>query len=202
MPCLTSPHATAAAWAPRKKGTQIRIIAGMARGRRLVTPKGLSTRPTRERVRESLFSILQGRVEGARVLDLFAGSGALGLEALSRGARLAVFVERSPQAIAALRENLAHLGVAGGTILAEDVMGFITRSHGPAGFDLVFADPPYAGGGGRRLLDEGRWEHLLAPHGMLVLESEEEMAPGGSLERTDVRHYGRTYINFFRRRQD
>ncbi len=136
------------------------------------------------------------------MLDLFAGSGALGLEALSRGARLAVFVERSPAALAALSTNLAHVGVAGGTILAEDVMGFITRSHAPTGFDIVFADPPYAGGGARRLLDEGRWERLLTPQGVLVLESEEELAPAGVLERTDIRRYGRTYISFFRRRQD
>lgn len=180
----------------------IRVIAGAARGRRLVTPKGLSTRPTRDRIRESLFSILAPRLAGARVLDLFAGSGALGLEALSRGAREACFVERSPAALAAIRENVARVGVAGGTILAEDALAFVARADGPCAFDIVFADPPYAGGTGRRLLDCGRWDRLLADGGILVLESEDELVPPAGLELADARRYGRTYLNFYRRRQD
>jgi 16S rRNA (guanine966-N2)-methyltransferase len=117
----------------------VRVVAGEFKGRRLHSPRGARTRPTADRVREALFSML-GDVSGARVLDLYAGSGALGIEALSRGAESAVFVERDQQALAALRRNLEAVG-ADADVRRQDVMRFLARPEGT--FDLVFCDPPY-----------------------------------------------------------
>jgi 16S rRNA (guanine966-N2)-methyltransferase len=117
----------------------LRIVAGQFKGRRLATPRGTRTRPTADRVREALFSML-GHVAGARVLDLYAGSGALAIEALSRGAGSAVFVERDPPAVAAIERNLAAIGVEA-VVVRQDVMRYLPRADGP--FELVFCDPPY-----------------------------------------------------------
>jgi 16S rRNA (guanine966-N2)-methyltransferase len=117
----------------------VRIVAGEFRGRPLTAPRGVRTRPTADRVREALFSML-GDVTGARVLDLYAGSGALGIEALSRGAESAVFVERDPRAVAAIERNLESLGLEE-EVLRQDVGRFLRRGSGT--FDLVFCDPPY-----------------------------------------------------------
>jgi 16S rRNA (guanine966-N2)-methyltransferase len=117
----------------------LRVVAGTFKGRRLSAPRGTRTRPTADRVREALFSML-GDVGGARVLDLYAGSGALGIEALSRGAEGVVFVERDAQALAAIERNLAAVGVEA-TVVRQDVMRFLARADGA--FDLVFCDPPY-----------------------------------------------------------
>jgi 16S rRNA (guanine966-N2)-methyltransferase len=117
----------------------VRVVAGEFKGRRLHAPRGSRTRPTADRVREALFSML-GDVTGARVLDLYAGSGALGIEALSRGAESAVFVERDQQALAALRRNLDAVG-AHADVRRQDVLRFLARPEGK--FDLVFCDPPY-----------------------------------------------------------
>ena len=117
----------------------MRVVAGTFKGRRLAAPRGTRTRPTADRVREALFSML-GDVGDARVLDLYAGSGALGIEALSRGAASAVFVERDAQALAAIERNLAAVGVEA-TVVRQDVLRFLARADGA--FDLVFCDPPY-----------------------------------------------------------
>jgi len=117
----------------------VRVVAGEFRGRRLAAPRGAGTRPTADRVREALFSML-GDVSGARVLDLYAGSGALGIEALSRGAESSVFVERDPRAVAAIRRNLDSLGLDQ-EVLKQDTVRFLRRGSGT--FDLVFCDPPY-----------------------------------------------------------
>jgi 16S rRNA (guanine966-N2)-methyltransferase len=117
----------------------VRVVAGDFKGRRLVAPRGAGTRPTADRVREALFSML-GDVSGARVLDLYAGSGALGIEALSRGAESAVFVERDRGALAALTRNLGAVG-ARADVRRQDVVRFLARPEGT--FDLVFCDPPY-----------------------------------------------------------
>jgi 16S rRNA (guanine966-N2)-methyltransferase len=120
----------------------VRIVAGRYKGRRLRMPRGAPTRPTADRVREALFSML-GDVSGARVLDLYAGSGALGIEALSRGADSALFVERDPRAAAAIRANIDAVG-ANGEVRRQDVLGFLASDHRP--FDLVLCDPPYDSG--------------------------------------------------------
>ena len=117
----------------------MRVVAGEFKGRRLHAPRGARTRPTADRVREALFSML-GEVSGARVLDLYAGSGALGIEALSRGAGSATFVERDRRALAALRRNLEAVG-ADAQVISRDAERFLARPEGT--FDLVFCDPPY-----------------------------------------------------------
>jgi 16S rRNA (guanine966-N2)-methyltransferase len=117
----------------------VRVVAGEFKGRRLVAPRGRHTRPTADKVREAIFSIL-GDVSGLRVLDLFAGSGALGIEAISRGADETVFVERDPRAIAAIRRNL-HAVHARAALIEGDALVFVKQEQRP--YDLVFVDPPY-----------------------------------------------------------
>ena len=119
----------------------LRVVAGVHGGRRIRAPAGGATRPTADRVREALFSML-GDVSELRVLDLFAGSGALGIEALSRGAAEAVFVDRGPRSVAAIHANLALLGLEA-AVHSRDVLAFLADAGGVAGFDLVLCDPPY-----------------------------------------------------------
>jgi 16S rRNA (guanine966-N2)-methyltransferase len=121
-----------------------RIIAGVARGRRLQVPAGVATRPTADRAREGLFSSLQSLLdlEGARVLDLYAGTGALGLEALSRGAGTATMVEDDPSAVAAIRANVDALGLPGAFVVAQKTETFLANPPEPR-YDLVLLDPPY-----------------------------------------------------------
>jgi 16S rRNA (guanine(966)-N(2))-methyltransferase RsmD len=122
----------------------MRIIAGSLRSRTLQAPPGLATRPTSDRLRETLFNVLAPRIQGAVFLDLYAGSGAVGIEALSRGAAQAAFVERAPAALSVLRANLAKLGVTEGfRIHTSSVGAWLRKSCGEAKFDLVFLDPPY-----------------------------------------------------------
>lgn len=124
-----------------------RIIAGAARGRRLTIPTGGGTRPTADRVREALFSTLEalhGRLVGSRILDLYAGSGAVGLEALSRGAVHATFVECAPPAVRALRANVATLGLPGAVVLPKRVEGLPGLPAPTPAYDVVYVDPPYA----------------------------------------------------------
>jgi 16S rRNA (guanine966-N2)-methyltransferase len=120
----------------------MRVVAGEFKGRRLHAPRGAGTRPTADKVREALFSML-GDVSGARVLDLYAGSGALGIEALSRGAESAVFVERDGKALAALRRNLEAVDAVA-EVRRQDVIRFLSHPEGT--FDLVLCDPPYDDG--------------------------------------------------------
>jgi len=129
----------------------MRIIAGRFRSRTLEAPAGLGTRPTSDRLRETLFNVLAPRIEGARFLDLFAGSGAVGLEALSRGAASVEFVERAPAALIVLKKNLAPLGIEQGFRIHGAAVGAVLRKMKPAtsnpdaAFDVVFLDPPYDG---------------------------------------------------------
>lgn len=131
----------------------MRIIAGRWKGRRLEAPAGRSTRPTADRVREAWMSALGERVQGARVLDLFAGSGALGLEALSRGAREVVLVERGSRALRALRNNLRILGAEEAcAVVRRDALAYVATLE-PGAFDLALADPPYGKGYAGELLE-------------------------------------------------
>jgi 16S rRNA (guanine966-N2)-methyltransferase len=120
----------------------VRVVAGELRGRRLAVPAGGKTRPTADRVREALFSIL-GDVSGLRVLDLFAGSGALAIEALSRGASQAVLVESDRAAQAAIERNLADLDVEGARLVRRDALAWLASTDADGPYDLVFCDPPY-----------------------------------------------------------
>ena len=122
----------------------MRVIAGTARGRPLVAPRGMATRPISDRVKETLFAILADRVLDARVLDLYAGSGAVGIEALSRGAAHCVFVEQDRRALAAIRENLERAGVGeGGSVHGQDVLAYLASPSSDQ-FSLAILDPPYA----------------------------------------------------------
>ncbi len=122
----------------------MRIIAGTLRSRRLEAPAGLATRPTSDRLRETLFNVLAPRIDGAAFLDLYAGSGAVGLEALSRGAARVDFVERAPAALEILRANVSRLGITDGyRVHAGSVRTVLDRIAKSAAFDLVFLDPPY-----------------------------------------------------------
>ncbi|HEV2322387.1 MAG TPA: 16S rRNA (guanine(966)-N(2))-methyltransferase RsmD [Terracidiphilus sp.] len=124
----------------------MRVIAGRFRSRRLAAPAGEATRPTSDRLRETLFNVLAARIEGSAWLDLYAGSGAVGIEALSRGAARVTFVERAPAALTILRGNVANLGLGAGVrIHAGAVSAFLRRGYAgsPPAFDLIFLDPPY-----------------------------------------------------------
>ncbi len=154
----------------------MRVIAGEAKGRRLVAPAGTTTRPATDRLRESVFGTLGERLVGARVLDLFAGSGALGIEALSRGAAHATFVERDAAALAALRRNLEVTGFADrGTIARGEVAAFLRVSQET--FDVVFCDPPYADAEQLAILLAGP-ELRRVTRGLLVVRSLRKRAPG------------------------
>ncbi len=172
----------------------MRIIAGAHGGRRLRAPKGRTTRPTADRVREALFSILGDRTRGAAVLDLFAGSGALGIEALSRGATSAVFVDDDPAALGALRANLE--GLDGGEVVRRDARAFLrTACEGGRQYDLIFLDPPYRHGPqlGSELSEAVA--AVLAPGGLAISESDRRAPldlPGFAVH--DERRYGDTLI--------
>jgi 16S rRNA (guanine966-N2)-methyltransferase len=120
----------------------VRVIAGSAKGRRLIGPDTRETRPLTDRAREAVFSALAGVVRDAAVLDLYAGSGSIGIEALSRGARRAVFVEKGREALAALRQNLAAMGFGNVTVIGQEVGEFLRTANEQ--FDLIFFDPPWA----------------------------------------------------------
>jgi 16S rRNA (guanine966-N2)-methyltransferase len=177
----------------------IRVIAGGLKGRRLATPGWDGLRPTSDKLRETLFNILAGRVSGARVLDGYAGTGAVGIEAISRGAAHVVFVERDARAARLVAENLARCGVADGyAIIRAD----ITRMSHPGGerpFDLVLLDPPYADPGFEACL--ARAADWVAADGMLVLEhARRRVSPptAGGLVRARVVHSGDSALSFYR----
>jgi 16S rRNA (guanine(966)-N(2))-methyltransferase RsmD len=178
----------------------MRVIAGRFGGRRLADAPGVGVRPTADRVREALFSSL-GDLEGARVLDLYAGTGALGIEALSRGASAAVFVERSRAALAVLRSNLEALELnvrSGPAQVIRGDAGAVLRRLARAGerFDLVLLDPPYASGEAPRALEGLVEGGLLAHDAEVVLEASRRhpVTPVAGLVLRDQRRYGDTLI--------
>ena len=172
----------------------MRVIAGRWGGRRLQAPPGDATRPTSDRVREALFSVLGTRVDGAHVLDLFAGSGALGIEALSRGAAAATFVDSAPAAIRALKANLDALG-ADAEVRRADVRRFLGGASAAARYyDLVFLDPPYrlaARMGGRLSV---QLPPVLSARATVVTESDRRDPLDLELPLSDERRYGDTLI--------
>ncbi len=180
----------------------MRIIAGEARGRSIAAPKGMDTRPTLDRVRESLFSILTQKISGAHILDLFAGSGALGLEGLSRGAADAVFVDHGRLAQAAVQRNLETLGLRERAELlkCDWKRALLELSAKRVRFDLVFLDPPY------RFLDISTvffalWkEGLVMEDGLIIYEHDaRSQIPANDWRIVDDRRYGDTSITFFSR---
>ena len=169
----------------------MRIVAGEWRGRRIKAPAGNAVRPTADRVREAWMSIVQHHLPGASVLDLFAGSGALGLEALSRGAASALFVEIAPASLRALSENIETLGAGdAATVRRADALRFV-ETLGPHAFDVAFADPPSGHGAAMRVAE--RWQ--ATPFARLIgieHRSGETMPPGGH-----ARRYGSTVVTFY-----
>jgi 16S rRNA (guanine(966)-N(2))-methyltransferase RsmD len=179
----------------------MRIIAGAFKGRRLAPVKG-RIRPTAAKVREAVFSILGPAVDGVRVLDLFAGTGALGIEALSRGAAAAVFVEDHPESLKVLRRNLADLGLVDRTTVWALPVAMALKKVADRGenFGLAFLDPPYGGGMAVAALGALAAFDLLAPGARVVVEhSRRESLPEacGGLTRLTVRRYGDTQVAFY-----
>ncbi len=174
----------------------MRVVAGTARGRRLAAPPGCSTRPTGDRVREATFNALESRgaLRGAEVLDLFAGSGALGIEALSRGASRATFVDDDHRALEVVRSNLAATGLAGsGCVVLADALRYLGQDHGPV--DVALLDPPY------RFGDEA-WAQVLGALDaeLAVLESDRTVEVGPGWEVLRSKRYGATVVVLARRR--
>ncbi len=174
----------------------MRVIAGTAGGLTLVTPRGSGTRPITDRVKETLFAILGDRVIDARVLDLYAGSGAVGIEALSRGAAEATFVERGREAVAAIRTNLERTGLAAAArVEASDVEPFLAAA-GDASWDLVVLDPPYAE---RAIVAPLRaLQPHLAPHATVVVKHHwrSDAPDDETLRTTRQRRFGETMLTF------
>lgn len=167
----------------------VRVVAGDLKGRRIEAPDSEATRPTTDKVREAVFNALRSLdvVEGARVLDLFAGTGAMGIEALSRGAAHCVFVENDRAALSVLRKNLEHLGVTDrSTVIASDA---VTIAGQQRDIDVVIADPPYG---------YSEWERLLTgvTAGLVVLESGRPIDAVPGWETIRAKKYGRTHVAF------
>ncbi len=180
----------------------LRIVAGKMRGRRIRVLPGSRVRPTPEKVREAVFDILGPGVEGAMVLDAFAGTGALGFEALSRGARAAVLVESDPEVIGLLRKNAAALGVEGRCrIIPGRVEHLLERGTVKGRFDVVFADPPYSEPVGRRFLVLLLVAGATPPGARIIVERDVRCLPAdpgaGPVRLTRTARYGRTCLDFF-----
>lgn len=173
----------------------MRIVGGMWAGRRLEAPSGRATRPTPDRVREAWMSAIAAEIPGALVLDLFAGSGALGLEALSRGARGVTFVEQAPAALATLKRNIASLAPPPGatTVVRADAFQFL-KGLARLEYDVAFADPPYAKGLAERLAALYAMEPFA---GLLCIEHSRDDTPAGPLLIWH-RRYGDTLLTFLR----
>jgi 16S rRNA (guanine966-N2)-methyltransferase len=179
----------------------MRVIAGEAKGRILVVPRGGGTRPATDRIRETLFAIIEAELEGARVADLFAGAGSLGIEALSRGAAHATFVERGAEALKAIRRNLEATGLADRSeVVAANVFGYLdSRPRGP--FNVVFCDPPFAdvAMAGATLDHEGL-RAAVAPDGLVVARAHGKHLPAipASAQVVRVKEIGEEKLLFLR----
>ena len=179
----------------------MRVITGSARGRRLKELEGMETRPTTDRVKEGLFSALQCDIEGRKVLDLFAGTGQLGIECLSRGAASAVFVDRRADAVKLIRENLRLTELEDrARVVAGDSMEYLKSIREP--FDIIFLDPPYAAGLLEPAIAHIAKFDILAPHGIIAAEHSAArvlpaLAPPYRLHRTY--RYGKIALTLYRR---
>ena len=181
----------------------MRVITGSARGRRLKELEGLETRPTTGKVKEALFSVIQFDIEGRRVLDLFAGTGQLGIEALSRGAESAVFVERRKDALQAIRENLEACGFSDrARVINGDAMSYLKSGEK---FDLIFLDPPYASGLLQQALEDIARFDICSRHGIIVAESAADQALpplSGPYSIYREYRYGKIKLTVYHRNED
>lgn len=182
----------------------MRIIGGKYRSRVLAEFLGDDVRPTSDRAKESLFNILSLKIYGARVLDLFAGSGALGLESLSRGAKEVVFNDCAKDSLAIVKKNLAALKIGVGDEAKLSGSDYLVCLEGLRGqFDIIFIDPPYRFDFGIKALEKISQKELLTEHGIAVYERDRPFeGEVDGLEKYDERRYGKTYITFFRRVQE
>lgn len=174
----------------------MRVVAGLLGGRTLVAPRGMGTRPTSDRVREAVFSIL-GAVHGLRVLDLFAGSGAMAIESLSRGASEATLVDSSSQSIAAIRHNLEALGLEAMAVQQKAEAFLHSARRDGRQYDLVFVDPPYRRASGLSERLSAALAPVLAPGARVVAESDRRDPLELDLPEVDRRRYGDTLILIF-----
>lgn len=177
----------------------MRITGGEARGRMIAGPTGLQLRPTGSKVRQAFFNILSNKLNGCSFLDLCAGSGIMGIEALSRGAGSLIAVEEDRKTAKAIETNLKHLGYDAEVICGE-VNRVIPILKGQS-FDIIFADPPYKSGIAESILRLVEKNELLARDGVLIIEHMKNLAPpdgSGLLSRQDIRHYGQTSLSFYR----
>ena len=180
----------------------MRVVGGKFKGRGLFVPRGQNIRPTADMVREAVFNIIGPELDGIRVLDLFAGTGALGLEAMSRGAREAVFVDNHKNSLAALKQNIEILGLTGSCrvhkIDLDKSLGRLRKETEP--FELIFIDPPYAGNLIEKILDRLSGSRLAAPGSLAVAEHDSKQDLTESRERWKLsrrRRYGQTMISFY-----
>lgn len=176
----------------------MRVITGTARGRRLKAPEGLDIRPTTDNVKESVFNILQFDIEGRRVLDLFAGTGQLGIECLSRGAREAVFIDRDRDAVRLIRENLKACGFTA-PVLQQDALSYL---DGCRRFDLILVDPPYDAGLYEAVLEKINSVDILSDGGIILCESRRETQLPDMQEpyrRQREYRYGRVKLSLYRK---
>ena len=183
----------------------MRIIAGSAGRRNFKVPKAI-VRPTTDRTREAIFSMLSNRVNGAKVLDLFAGSGSLGMEALSRGASECLFVEENRICVNTIRDNLKTLSLNKGKVIQSDVLKFIKQTQHTT-YDLIFADPPYFKNPGDRdfvkeMFEQDSFKNLLSDDGIMVIEVDEKAKVDldNEWELLDRRKYGGCSILFIEKK--
>ncbi len=180
--------------------SRLRVISGSAGGLLLKSPKRHELRPTQDRIRQVIFSSLADLIPGARVLDLYAGTGSIGIEALSRGAACAVFVEENREAVDCIRENLRHCRLEGGEVRPGDALAYLAEPGEP--FDLIFADPPYDKTRGtlNRQPLLARMAQRLCANGTIVWEhfAEQHLDPAGEWDVLRHRTYGETGLTFFR----
>lgn len=179
----------------------IKVIGGTLRGRKLKTPRGRDTRPVLARIRESLFSVT-GNMDGVAVLDLFAGTGAVGIEALSRGASSAVFVEKAAGACAVIRDNLAVLSLDAEVLQADIITALLRLEARERRFGFIFADPPYGTGLSQKALDAVFTSGLFEPPSLMALtvRQDEEIIPAGdTCVEVFNRRYGDTRLLIFQR---
>lgn len=177
----------------------MRVITGAARGRKLREPAGMDIRPTADQVKESIFNIIQGDVEGRSCLDLFSGTGQLGIEALSRGASACVFVDADRTAVQLTKENLSLTGLPGGQVFQSDALRFLETKEK---YDLIFVDPPYRAGLYAPVLERIKDFDKLRTGGIIVVESPadtEPDSPGAPIVKLRSYRYGKVRITTFTR---
>lgn len=178
----------------------MRISGGAAKGRKLGSPKGEKVRPTSAKVREAVFNILQPVLQGARFLDLSAGTGAVGMEALSRGAVSAVFVDSDRRSVELIRANLAKLGLAASAIIVAADAGSYVKSFSGSPFDIIYFDPPYALEALEEVMALAGGGNILKPGGVMMLEHVKTRQPADEFGRLSLRkryRYGDTMLSYY-----